>query len=95
MKIVIYAAISLDGYLARKDGGIDWLMDIPNPEKSDFGFSEFMDSVDAIVMGKNTFNKVQSFGTWPQNKPVFVLSNRLRVVPPFLKGKVEIFYGDQ
>lgn len=95
MNIVIYIAISLDGYIARKDGNIDWLMDIPNPGKSDYGFGDFMESIDAIVMGRNTFDKVNSFGTWPYNKPVFVLSNSLTEVPSLLKEKAEILSGDQ
>jgi dihydrofolate reductase len=95
MKIVIYVALSLDGYIAREDGSIDWLMDIPNPEKSDYGFSDFIESIDAILMGRNTFDKVQSFGVWPYNKPVFVLSNTLTEVPPLLKEKVQILKGEE
>ena len=41
--------MSLDGFIATKDGGIDWLMEIPNPEKSDYGFSEFMSQIDALL----------------------------------------------
>ena len=74
-KLILYISVSLDGFIATSDGGLDWLMEIPNPDKSDYGFSEFIKGIDAIVMGRNTFEKVLSFGEWPYNKPVFVLSN--------------------
>lgn len=90
----VYVATSLDGYIASKDGGIDWLMDIPNPDGSDHGFSEFMQKVDAIVMGRNTFEQVVSFGVWGYEKPVFVLSNTLEKVPDHLKEKAEVLSGD-
>ena len=74
MANIVYIATSLDGYIARKDGSIDWLTDIPNPEGSDFGFSAFMERIDGIIMGRGTFETVLSFGQWPYSKPVFVLS---------------------
>ena len=64
MKTIAYIAASLDGYIADKDGGVDWLNSIPNPDQSDYGFEEFMQDVDAILMGANTFKVVQSFGVW-------------------------------
>ena len=90
MSNIVYIATSIDGYIAKKDGGLDWLNEVPNPDKSDFGFSNFMDSIDAIIMGRNTFEIVLSFGEWPYNKPVFVLSNTLKTVPDNLKNKAEI-----
>jgi len=90
----IYIATSLDGFIATVDGGIDWLNDIPNPENSDFGFSEFMSGIDALVMGRNTFEKVLSFGFWPYEKPVFVLSNTLQSIPEKYKKKAELINGD-
>jgi dihydrofolate reductase len=89
----VYIAASLDGFIATPDGGIDWLEDAPNPEGSDFGFSEFLSRVDAILMGRATFDKVQAFDHWPYHIPVFVLSNTLKEVPPNLKGKVQIVSG--
>ncbi len=71
MPNIVYIATSLDGYIAKKDGGIDWLFEIPNSEESDFGFGEFMKSIDAIVMGRNTFEIVVTFDIWPYTKPVF------------------------
>ena len=94
MSNIIYIATSLDGYIAKKDGGIDWLTDIPNPEGSDFGFGEFLKCIDAIVMGRNTFELVLTFNEWPYNKPVFVLSETLHSLPENLEGKAEISKGD-
>ncbi len=94
MKASVYIATSLDGYIAESDGGLDWLNDIPNPEQSDYGFADFINSIDAIVMGRNTFEAVLGFGSWPYSKTVFVLSNSLNSVPDNLTGKAEIISGD-
>ena len=86
----VYIATSLDGFIASSDGGLDWLNEIPNPEKSDYGFAEFMSGIDAIVMGRKTFEKVLTFGSWPYDKPVYVLSRKEVKVPKELDDKVEI-----
>ncbi|MGE5431908.1 MAG: dihydrofolate reductase family protein [Syntrophomonadaceae bacterium] len=90
MAAYIYIAQSLDGFIAKKDGNIDWLIDIPNPEGSDWGFGEFMEGIDAVIMGRNTFETVVSFGTWMYTKPVFVLSSKLKEVPEKYSDKAEI-----
>ena len=91
----VYIATSLDGFIATSDGGIDWLDEIPNPNQSDFGYAEFISRIDAIVMGRNSFEKVITFGFWPYDeKPVFVLSNRLQHVPQDLVDAVEIISGN-
>jgi dihydrofolate reductase len=89
----VYIATSLDGFIATRDGGIDWLNEIPNPEKSDFGFTEFMTRIDAIVMGRKTFEKVVSFVPWPYDKPVYVVSRGEPTIPEALQDKVEIIKG--
>lgn len=77
MRVRAYIAVSLDGFIARPDGSIDWLVNHPVPEGQDFGFAEFFDAVDALVMGSGTFEMARSFGMWPYGKkPVFVLSRR-------------------
>lgn len=91
MANIVYIAASLDGFIAKKDGNIDWLNEIPNPDGSDFGFSEFLKNIDAIIMGRNTFELVLTFNKWPYNKPVFVLSRTLQSVQNNLADKVEIF----
>lgn len=62
----VFIATSLDGYIADSEGGIDWLNSVPNPEQDDMGYGEFMSRVDALVMGRKTFETVLSFGIdWP------------------------------
>ncbi len=90
----VYVASSLDGFIATPNGGLKWLEEIPNPEKSDFGFSDFISNIDAIVMGRKTFDKVNSFNVWPYEKPVFVLSKLLKNVPLSLENKAQIIKGD-
>ncbi|MGY5858410.1 MAG: dihydrofolate reductase family protein [Candidatus Thorarchaeota archaeon] len=89
----VYIATSLDGFIAIIDGGIDWLNEIPNPEGSDYGYAEFMNGIDALVMGRKSFEKVLSFGVWPYDKPVFVLSRRKVNIPEELADKVKITSG--
>lgn len=89
----VYIASSIDGYIAKIDGDIDWLFDQPNPDESDYGYSEFIKNIDALVMGRNSFEKVSSFGSWPYEKKVFVLSSSLKEVPEELEGKIEILSG--
>jgi len=86
----VYIATSLDGFIATSEGDLDWLDEIPNPEGHDFGYDEFMSGIDALVMGRKTFEKVASFGVWPYGKPVFVLSRSKISVPPELENKVEV-----
>lgn len=90
MRTFIYIAQSIDGYIADKNGNLDWLNDISNPDNSDFGFSKFMGNIDAIVMGRNTFDKVQSFGVWPYTKMVYVISSSLNKLPIEYSNKAQI-----
>lgn len=81
MRASVFIAASLDGYIARPDGGLDWLPDAPE----EHGYEAFMASVDVLVIGRKTFQTVQGFGTWPYGaKPVVVLSRTLKgaVLPP-------------
>lgn len=95
MPNIVYIAISLDGYIADQDEGLDWLNNYPNPEANDFGFSDFMAGIDALVMGRKTFEMVASFGGgWPYPVPAFVLSGSLKEVPKALSGKVEVVQGE-
>lgn len=94
MSNLVYIATSIDGYIAREDGSIDWLMDIPNPSDSDYGYSDFIKRVDGIIMGRKTFQKAIGFNEWPYLKPVFVLTNTLKQIPKNLLGKVEIVTGE-
>jgi len=88
MKTSVFIAASMDGYIARKDGGLDWL-DMVASEGEDYGYGAFMDTVDALVMGRVSYEKVLSFGHWPYDKPAVVLSGRSLEVPGSLRGRVE------
>lgn len=69
-----YIACSLDGWIARPDGSLDWLTDLPGPEGEDYGYGAFMAGIDAILMGRATFDTACGFGAWPYDKPVRVLT---------------------
>ncbi len=91
VKISVYIAVSLDGFIARKNGDLDWLP--PGKEgDEDFGYAEFMSTVDHIVMGRNTFEKVLTFDEWHYDKKVIVLTSRDLTIPPELAGKVEALH---
>lgn len=90
----VFIATSLDGYISDRNGGLDWLNSLPNPDNLDFGYSKFTERVDAIVMGRVTFEMVCSFDCeWPYTLPVFVLSNTLNSVPDDYQDKAEIVSG--
>lgn len=78
MKASVFIAASLDGFIAREDGALDWL---PGDGGEPHGYNEFMATVDAIVMGRKTFETVLSFDGWPfGTKPIVVLSTSLKKV---------------
>jgi len=94
MKNYVYIATSLDGYIAGKNDSLDWL---PSPDSDlnlELGFEAFMNKVDALVMGKNTFEMVRSFGiSWPYTKPVFVVSNSMSKTPEGYEDKIKLLRG--
>ena len=93
-KNIIFIATSIDGYIADKEGGLSYLEMVSNPDQVDMGYTKLMERIDALLMGRNTFEMVLSFGIdWPYNKPVYVLSNTLTEVSEDLKGKVELVKG--
>lgn len=94
-KNIVFIATSIDGYIADKNGGLEWLETVPNPNQEDMGYVEFSNSIDALLMGRNTYEKVMSFGIdWPYRKPVFVLSNTLKEIPQELENKVFLINGE-
>ncbi|WP_298248407.1 dihydrofolate reductase family protein [uncultured Christiangramia sp.] len=90
----VFIATSLDGYIADKNGEIEWLNYIPNPDNDDMGYLDFKKRIDAIIMGRKTFETVIGFDIdWPYDKPVFVLSEKLNELPETYKGKVFLIKG--
>jgi len=71
-KISLFIASSLDGYIARESGEIDWLF-----TDQDYGYTEFISEVDTLIMGNKTYQQVLGFGEYPySDKEVFVLSKQ-------------------
>ena len=71
-------AVSLDGFIARANGDVDWL-DAFQTEQEDYGFNDFINGIDAIIMGRNTYEKGLTFPDWPYtNHNVIVLSRTLQ-----------------
>ena len=87
----VFIATSLDGFIARTDHQIDWLTE-NSAGTEEHGYTQFIDSVDGIVMGRNTYQTVLALtsGDWPYTKPVIVLTKTLTQsdIPPHLATKV-------
>ncbi len=86
----VFIAVSLDGFIARHDGDISWLLQRDDPEE-DHGYTDFIADKDVIVMGRGSYEKVLTFDKWPYDRPVIVLSKQLAGsrVPEELKGKLQ------
>ena len=76
MKITYYAASSLDGYIAKEDGDVSWLDDL-GVSSDDTGYEEFFSTVDALVIGRNTYDWIQDYGSWPYgDKPTWICTTQ-------------------
>jgi len=88
-KVSIYIATSIDGYIARNDGNLDWLH-YGHVGDEDYGFKNFTNSIDALILGRNTYQVVSGFEEWPyKGKRVIVLSHTLKEV----RKEAELFCG--
>lgn len=88
-KVSIYIATSIDGYIAKKDGNLDWLQ-YGHTVDEDYGFKEFINSIDTLILGRNTYQVVSGFEEWPyKGKRVIVLSHTLKDV----REEAELFCG--
>lgn len=93
VKVSAFIAMSLDGYIAYKNGDLSWLDDANKcvPHGEDCGFQAYFDSIDLLVLGRNTYEKVRSFGAWPYGtKPVTILSSKPITLPEELQAKVTV-----
>ena len=92
MKVSVFVGVSVDGFLARCDGRLDFL-DAGGSEPH--GFEEFFATVDALVIGRNTFEVVLAFPEWPYgDKRVVVLSSRELDLGGLRNARVEQMSGD-
>ncbi len=87
----VFIATSLDGFVARMDHSIDWLVK-QKTEGQDLGYEDFIASVDGLIMGRGSFKNILTFGDWPYQKPVFVMSKSLTQndVPQALTESVRV-----
>lgn len=91
----VFIATSLDGFIEDSTGKLDFLDTFPEINQIDSGYGAFMAEVDALVMGRTTFETVCGFDMdWPYQKPVFVLSHTLTELPEKAKGKAELVSGN-
>lgn len=93
LKCSVFIATSLDGFIARSDGSIDWLERANRavPRGEDCGYAQFFASVDMLVMGRNTFELALGFERWPyEGTPVVVLSRSRVAVPEALSQTVSV-----
>ncbi len=61
-KIILYIACSLDGKIADRTGSVSWLEELPNPDQTDYGYNDFLASVDTTIMGNKTYRHILGFG---------------------------------
>ena len=104
MKCSVFIATSVDGFIATKDGSVDWLetagkAEVDMGDQADMGMSNYMASVDCMIMGRKTMDAIASFNLTPEQWPygdtrIIVLSNTVKEAPGNLKGKVEMYSGD-
>ncbi len=104
MKFSVYIATSVDGFIAREDGSVDWLDSYGNHqaemgENANMGFSKFMNSIDCLIMGRGCMEILSSFNLTPEQWPygdtrIIVLSKTVKKPPENLIDKVEIYSGD-
>jgi len=91
MTVSVFVGASVDGFIARPNGDLDWL---PAGGGEPHGYNEFMESVDALVIGRKTFETVLTFDPWPYGaKRVVVLSSRLVELTAAVGGIVEQMAG--
>jgi dihydrofolate reductase/CYTH domain-containing protein len=76
-RIKLYITISLDGFVADRDGGIGWLPEIDAATGADFGLAEFHAGIGALLMGRATYDRARRAGEWPYvGRPTLVLTRR-------------------
>ncbi|MDX2195531.1 MAG: dihydrofolate reductase family protein [Cytophagales bacterium] len=85
-KTVLYIASSLDGFIARPDGNLDWLTSVPNPQTGDYGYAELLNSIGTTIMGRKTYDEIIGFGVdWPYyglSSYVVTTNNNLKIQSP-------------
>jgi dihydrofolate reductase len=89
VEIIYYVAASLDGYIATADGGIEWLQPFENAGE-DYGYAQFYASVEAVLLGRVTYEKCLQFPEWPYaGKPYWVFSKATGNTPAKVVGEMQ------
>jgi dihydrofolate reductase len=104
MKCSVFIATSIDGFIAKKDGSVDWLHTAGKPEidlgdQADMGFNEYLSSIDCMIMGRKCMDTISGMNLTPEQWPygttkIVVLSNTVKEAPENLSEKVEMYSGD-
>jgi dihydrofolate reductase len=92
-KVSVFIGTSLDGFIDRANGDLDWMRGPEARARDNYGYNDFVPRIDAIVMGRKTFEKVLTFEPWPYQKPVIVLTHRSLRIPARLRKRVETMSG--
>lgn len=67
-QVQLFIATTIDGFIARENGSLDWLFNLSNPNQIDHGYGDFISGIDTVVMGRKTYDDVLGFGIeWPYN----------------------------
>ena len=77
VRFVVFLATSLDGYIARENGGLDWL----DPYTEDHGYTAFYDGVEAVVIGRGTYDTVLGFPGWAYGKKRVIVCTKRPAAP--------------
>lgn len=104
MKCSVFIATSVDGFIAKQDGSVDWLHSAGNQavdmgDHANMGMAEYLATIDCMIMGRKCMEVISSFNLTPEQWPygdikIYALSNSLYEAPDNLKDKVEMYSGN-
>lgn len=96
MRASVFIAASLDGFIARRDGSLDWLPGSNGEPVEEHGYEAFMASIDVVIIGRGTYETVLGFSGWPYSPElaVRVLSTRPLTFPPHVPPGVKSMSGE-
>ncbi|HCT29279.1 MAG TPA: dihydrofolate reductase [Bacteroidales bacterium] len=104
-KIQLFIAATLDGFIARDNGSLDWLLEMENPNQIDHGYNDFISNVDIIIMGRKTYDVLLGFGIeWPYSHcKTYITTNKVDyeiktentfILKEITKQKIEILKSE-